>query len=291
METAVDRTVDLVTQRWVRATGRRVDLREHSWLDGPVGAPDIVGDRWVRAEARRVGGRLVTAADSGGLLDGMGDLAGAGFDPAALRPEIRDFYAATARWRMQAWAAWWPPAYPFGWLISRVFSQRLQQLALPLRPLDMARGMDSAVVPVRVGESLAGTAWVRRLRATGQMVYSGWYGTATPPGSPRPSIRVVFPLPNGSATVFLRPENVGDGNLRLVSPRGRFGDDGAYLVVRAADQVRAWVRRVPIVETFDIYVDTHGTLRTDHDLRLWNIPALRLHYRMDRAHSSADEVA
>ncbi|QVQ51761.1 hypothetical protein J4H86_23830 [Spiractinospora alimapuensis] len=289
MATTTDRTVDLATQRWVRVTGRRLDLREHSWLDGPVGAPDVVGDRWVRAEARRVGGR-VTEGDSGGLLCSMGDLAGAGFDPEALRPEVRNFYEATARWRMRAWATWWPPAYPFGWMLSRVFSQRLQQLALPLRRSDTAQGMDSAVVPVRVGESLAGTAWVRRLRATGQMVYSGWYGIATRPGAQRPSVRVVFPLPNGNVTVFLRPENASGGALRLVSPRGRFGDDGAYLLVRAADQVGAWVRRVPIVETFDVYVDPHGTLRTDHDLRLWSLPALRLHYRMDRVQSTADDA-
>src|SRR5207249_2663793 len=42
--------IDWVTQRWVRATGRRVRLQEHPWLDAPVGATREVGGEsaWLR---------------------------------------------------------------------------------------------------------------------------------------------------------------------------------------------------------------------------------------------------
>jgi hypothetical protein len=104
------------------------------------------------------------------------------------------------------------------WLLSAIFATRLQQLALPLRPLDAAQGMDSEIVAVRddAGKQL-GAAWLRTLRSTGQIVYSGYYSATRLPESAHTSIRVAFPLPNGSITVFPRPSVDLDG--ALISPR------------------------------------------------------------------------
>lgn len=66
----------------------------------------------------------------------------------------------------------------------------------------------------------------------------------------------------------------------LESPRGRFGEDGAYVVVE--DQGRTYAARVPVHETFHVYVDARGVVRTDHSLRMWRSTAMRLHYRLDR---------
>jgi hypothetical protein len=109
---------------------------------------------------------------------------------------------------------------------------------------------------------------------------------ATLPRAARPSVKVVFALPNGSLNVSLRPEIAGAGDLRLVSPLGTFGDDGAYLIVRDPGTTSASVRRIPIVERFDVYLDAEGVLRTDHVLRLWRMPVVRLHYRLAPAPSS-----
>lgn len=215
-------------------------------------------------------------------MPSVGALAGDGFDPAALRPDIVDFYEHTSRWRLEVWFQWCPVAWPFGWAISTLFARRLQQLSLPLRPLDSALGIDSRVVKVvnDRGDQL-GAAWLRTLRSTGETVYSGWYGTAMLPDRRRASIRVVFPLPNGSVTVLLRPEVTSGGALRLISPLAPFGGDGAYLLVRDEPRRAAWVRRVPIVERFDVYADDEAVLRTNHSLRLWSLPVIDLHYRLD----------
>jgi hypothetical protein len=219
------RAVDRVTQAWVRLTGREVSFEEHPWLRGPVGDPERIGDEWLEPEAQRLGGTLT---EGGGLLASMELLAGDRFDPSALAGPVVDFYEDTARWRLEVWSQWCPAAWPFGWLLSSVFARRLEQLALPLRPLDVAQGMDSRVVAVRGPDGAQlGAAWLRNLRSTGQLVYSGWYGVVTLPRRQAPSIRVVFPLPNGSISVFLRPEVGPDGSLVLVSPQGTFGDDGA----------------------------------------------------------------
>ena len=271
--------VDRATQAWVRATGRTVQLNEHPWLDGPIGNPMLIGEEWLPREARRLDADLY---DGGGLLESFDLLAGNAFDPSRLSPAIVDFYERTTEWRLDAWSQWCPAALPAGWMLSLVFSQRLQQLALPLRPLDVAQGMDSRVVSLRRADGVQlGAAWLRTLRSTGQVMYSGWYGPAQLPTATSASIRVMFPLPNGSVTVFLRPSVDQTGALVLTSPISRFGDDGAYLVVAGSGDTVA-VRRIPLAEEFRVYVDDEGTLRTDHFLNLWSVPVLRFHYRLER---------
>src|SRR5262249_9658090 len=149
-------------------TGRRVDLRAEPWLDGPRGDRDQVGDSWLAREAARHDGRMLNGEDDAGLLRSVTSLDGPRFDSGELLPEVRSFYEHTARWRLELWSQWSPLAWPFGWLISALFARRLEQLSLPLRPLDVAHGMSSEVTPV-VGadERLIGTSWRRRLRANG----------------------------------------------------------------------------------------------------------------------------
>ena len=103
--------------------------------------------------------------------------------------------------------------------------------------------MDSRVTPIRDrnGDQVA-AAWNRTLRGSGRPVFSGAYSARTLPGADRPSVHVAFPLESGNVPVFLRPTVTDDGGLLLESPTGRFGQDGAYVVVRDR---RAHAARVP----------------------------------------------
>lgn len=272
--------VDLLSQRRVVATGRRIELDASEWLDGPIGSPDGIGDRWIQQHATSVGAEVSQPSDAG-LLTDMAALDGPGFDAARLHPAVRGFYEHTAGWEMDAWARWSRWAEPGGRAIAAVFTRRIRQLSLPLDPLDVAHGIDSDVIRFTGPDGThLGTAWQRRLRATGATVFGGFYGVARLPGGRRPSIRVVFPLPNGSVTVLLRPEVTATGGLRLISPQGAFGEDGAYLVVRAPGTAVAWARRVPLPEQFDVYVDDEGDLRCDHRLALGPAEILRFRYRL-----------
>lgn len=272
---------DWVTQRWVCVTGRRVNLREQAWLDGPAGDPRIIGEDFFDVYARRHGLVMHRGDPDAGLLP---DFAGA-LGPrlaAALDPRVVAFYEHTARYDMDVWSRWQNAFRPFGWLIMALFARRLCQLNLPLDPLDTCRGMDSEVVTLadpRTGAHLW-TGWLRRMKRDGRVVYSGCYGTATPPRAGRPCVKVVFPLPNGSAMVFLRPR-IGPGrSLRLVSAGRGFGDAGFYFIVRRGpDEARVrYVRTMR--EIITLFVDEEGVLRTEHDLNLWRSPFLHLHYRL-----------
>jgi hypothetical protein len=209
----------------------------------------------------------------------LAELDGPDFRAADLRPEVRDLYQRTAGWRMEVWTQWTAAFQPGGELVSRLFGRRVQQLALPIRPLDVAHGVDSRVVVIAGPDGAQRAAgWIRTLRSTGEVIDSGCYSTRVSPGSRQPSVHVAFPLEEGNVQVFLQPSVLPDSALRLTSGGGEFGENGAYVVVRAADGYHA--ARVPIHESFRVDVDHEGVLRTDHVLRLWSATVLRLHYKL-----------
>lgn len=255
-------------------------------MDGPTGAPDGVGDHWIGQHADRVGATLRDDRPQG-LVPDLTALSGAGLDVGAVSPTIVDFYEHTSEWSVDLWSRWSWWAEPGGRLVNALFARRLRQLSLPVDPLEVAHGMHSRVTGLvaRDGRHL-GTAWQRTLRSTGATVFGGFYGVATTPAATRPSVRVVFPLPNGSLVVFLRPDATPDGGLTLTSGDGAFGDDGAYLVVRPGAAARGWARRVPLHERFVLSGDVGGVVRCDHHLDLGSRGVLRLHYRLERAASS-----
>jgi hypothetical protein len=274
-------TLDLASRKFWRVTGRVVDLDGgDAWLQAPLGSRGG-GNSWLREEAVRRGGALRDDDPDAGLQPDLEGLSGPGFDAAAVHPMIHDFYTHTARWRMEVWSSWSPLFWPGGELISRMFGKRVQQLALPMRPLDVARGIDGRVSVITDGTGAQVAAgWIRTLRGNGDTVFSGCYSRRTLPGADRASVHVTFPLEEGNVQVFLRPQHLPGGGLRLSSPAGPWGADGAYVLVR--DCGRHFARRVPVHETFDLYVDGEQVLRTDHVLRMWNLPAVRLHYKLER---------
>lgn len=277
--------LDRGTRLFWRTTGRPVDLTgDEHWLTAPTHGSGPVGDGWLASAAAAYRGTVHEDEPGAGLMADMAVLDGPGFRASDLRPEVRDFYEHTSDWRMEVWTQWSAAFQPGGELISRFFGRRVQQLALPTRPLDVALGMDSRVVTIRDADGVQRSAgWLRTLRSTGEFVYSGCYATTVLPGADRPSVHVSFPLENGNVQVFLRPHVLPGGALGLTSAAGRFGQDGAYVLVD--DGGRTHAARVPLHERFRVYVDREGVLRTDHAIRLWSASVVRLHYRLSRAHA------
>jgi hypothetical protein len=273
---------DWVTQRWVQATGRRIPLASHPWLDGPVGDPREIGADFFRGYAERHG--LLSAADeaTAGLVRDFAELGGPDFDAGSVHPLVRRFYEQTSLFELDLWSEWCGAFRPFGFALAVLFSRRLRQLNLPLTPLDSSRGMASSVVPMRAAPGAAPlfTAWVRSNRLDSQVVYVAAYSVVRVPGWGSPCVKVVFPLPNGSATVLLRPSVSAGGALLLSSSGARFGDPGFYFLVRASED-SAWVRHLRTFrESIRVFVDDRGRLRADHVFTLWQLVFLRLHYSL-----------
>ncbi len=208
-------------------------------------------------------------------------LAGPDFDPSLVDPEVRRFYEQTVGYDMDVWAEWGGLFKSFAWLLISLVSRDIQQFNLPLTPLESSRGISSDVL--RLADRLTGevqyTGWLRQVRATGHVLFAGFYTLCRPPGSNGAYVKVVFPLPGGSVTVLLRPENLPDGSFRLVSAGRRFGEPGYYRLFRASkEQMR--VRYLPLKESIHVYTDEAGSLRTDHLFYFWGSRLLSLHYKI-----------
>jgi hypothetical protein len=135
------------------------------------------------------------------------------------------------------------------------------------------------------------TGWLRRLVVSDRVIYTGLYSTERPDAFPDPCVKVSFPLPLGSATVFLRPEAQPDGSFKLISSGSRFGDPGFYRMVEVdADHWRVRYIRT-LRERFHVYVDREGMLRTEHTVRFLGLTVLRLHYKMERARQGTQALS
>ena len=275
------RLVDWSTQRWVQATGRAVTWAEHPWLEGPVGDVDVIGADFFRRFARRRGWSVVGDGDARGLLGSFAALAGPDCRADQVHPDIARFYEQTSRYDFDVWSEWCGVFRPFGRALGAIFSQRLQQLNVPLSPLDTSLGVASEVLRLVTDDGRpAFAAWVRQTVATGRALYVGSYSACRVPGFGGTCIRVAFPLPNGYALVVMKPQSHQDGSFTLRSEGRRFGDPGFYFYVEK-EPGRGWARYVAsLKETIRVARDERGELRADHDLRLWGVRFLRLHYRM-----------
>ena len=273
---------DWVTQTWVRATGRRLAPAGEQWLEGPIGDTRGIGQDYFTTLAAEAGLELRRNQAGSGLLSDFGALAHDAFPVERVDPRIVEFYENTSRYDFDVWSEWCGWFRPFGRLLALIFSRRLQQLNVPLSPLDTSRGITSEILQLMdpfTGE-VRYTGWLRRLVGSGEVLYAGCYSLCLVPGHPGICLKVVFPLPNGNATVIMRPEVHEDGSFTVTSAGDKFGDPGFYFVVHRQPD-RWWARYVRTLrESIHIYRDAAGVVRADHVLRIWGAVFLRLHYRL-----------
>ena len=119
----------------VRVTGRRLARQDAPWLDCPLGPAGPIGPDFYAALADREHLRVEPAPDAG-LIPRFDALRGRHFDPAAVRPEVRDFYEHTAGYRLEAWSEAPVPTRAFLWGLTKFVSRRMDQLNFPTPTAD-----------------------------------------------------------------------------------------------------------------------------------------------------------
>ena len=275
----------------IRIFGRTVRDTEVPWLLGPLGG-DYIGDKPYEECAAREGLLVERNAREGGLVPNFEALNSATFDAARVHPKVRHFYEHTARYRMDVWAEARFPANLALWLLVTTISRKVNQLNFPLRVLETAKGMASEIVLLRDSQGqVRYSGWYRRLVDSGRVIYTGFYLVARAPHRGEPAVKVVFPMPQGNATVILRPSVRDNGDFELSSEGAAFGDVGFYRVQRRdAERLRVWHIR-SLEEFFRVYVDDAQTLRCDHRISFLGLPVLHLHYRIERIEPLADSTA
>ena len=271
-----------IIYRLIWIFGRTHQIADIGWLVGPLGGR-MIGDVTYREVAEREGLSIERDARSG-LVPQWSQLDGDGFDGARVAPLVRDFYEHTSDWKLDVWSRTYFPASLALWLLVTTISRQVNQLNFPLSPLETALGLSSEIISMREPDGrVKYTGWFRTIADAARVLYTGFYMTERVPGASAPCVKVVFPMPNGNATVVLRPSVEPDGSLVLSSRGGRFGGPGFYRVQgRSNGRLRVWMIRT-LVEQFRVYVDAKGILRCDHAVRFLGLPVLRLHYKMTRA--------
>lgn len=272
--------LDKITQLWVRLDGKRIHPEKEAWLIGPIGDPDLIADQFVEKLAKKDNLTITSNRKDYGLLESFHSLGLSPEETARLRPEIVDFYEKTYNYEFEVWSEWKGIFRFFGWLLSVLFSKRLKQLNLPLNPMDASRGLDSNIIKLSKGSRTIWTIWYRTLKSNKQVIYSGVYTTCKPAHHSRPLLKVIFPLPNGNATVIMTTKVEKDGSLLLSSDGEGFGDQGFYFTLTNR-KGSYWAKYVkPMHEWIRVYVDAENVLRADHQLNFFGLRFLNLHYKM-----------
>ena len=266
--------LDWTTQLWNIVLGRRVDVEVDRWLLGPIGDSGGIADKFIARVAEEEGLTIKRNSPGAGLVDGFDGLVN------SVNTDIEDFYQRTSDFDLDVWTQWKPIFGSLGYIVYKLFSQRIQQLNLPQNSLDTALGIKSEII--RLVDDAGKTiyrVWYRRLKKTGEVVYSGIYTHCRIPSGEN-CLKVIFPLPEGSATVIMRMSSDSNGNLLLESKGKEYGDPGFYFLVKDK-KGDLWKHYLPSFhERIFVFEDEEGTLRADHSMSLWKCRAYDLHYKM-----------
>ena len=265
---------------WLYSCGRRRRRADVPWLVCPTGPPNRIGDRWYEQLAAAENLTLKASTDSG-LVPNWNDLRGPSFDPDKIHPAIRDFYEHTSRYTLEAWSEVTILMRFFLWGLVTFASRRMQQLNFPVSSMELAGGMTSEVLELTDSSGRRRyTGWLRRMKKNGYVIYAGIYTTGAVPGYDGRCVKVSFPVPKGSSTVFLRPEAQPDGSFKLISQGRGFGYPGFYRLIERGQEFYQVRYLKTLHEVFHVYVDAEGVLRTDHNIRYLGLPVMRLHYKI-----------
>ncbi len=267
--------------------GRVYPREDLTWLLGPLGE-DVIGPAQYEVTAQAEALTLERRARDTGLIENFEQQLGSpAFDAARVHPLIREFYERTATFSMDVWSRAYFPASLALWLLVKTISRQVNQLNFPLSPLDTSRGVSSEIIALREADGrLKYTGWMRSL-PDGVVLFTGFYMTQVTPGA-GPCVKVVFPMPQGNATVVLSPRVDEDGSLWLDSGGGHFGGAGFYRLQSArGGRLRVWYIKT-LKEEFHLWADGDGFVRCDHHVRFLGFPVVTLHYKIFRATSRAD---
>lgn len=278
---------DWFTQQWVIFTGKRISPEDESWLPGPFGNVNGIGEDFINQLAAQEDLIIRRQNNAHGLIPDFTQLQLPAEALQRLSPEIIHFYENTALYEMDFTVDW---NFAFQWagkMVNRLFSRRISQLHLPTPQYrDLPEPVTSEIITLhqQANEKIQHTIWLRTLKSTGQIVYSGVYGMCRPPGE-NVFVKAVFPLPYGNATVLMKPQVEQDGSFTLNATGQTGGDAGFYFLLKDSAK-HHWFR---YVRTFRDRLNMRydgQSLIAEQVLTLWNIRVLTLHYHISRKKSS-----
>jgi hypothetical protein len=269
---------DWFTQQWAILWGKKFEPSENEWLKGPFGNLNGIGEEFIEQLARKENLEILRNQSNSGILNSFSELELEPKELDRIHPKIIEFYERTDQFQLQFEIKWNPLFKPFGFLVNRLFSKRINQLFLPHQNSKKAESISSEIILLKKKESeeVPYKFWLRKIESTQQIIYSGIYSTCQLP-SGKKAVKAIFPLPYGNATVLLEPFVDEKGNFHLKSEGKKLGDAGFYFLLKDA-KGNNWVQYIKSFrDRLSIQVDNQE-IKAYQNLSLWKIPVLQIHY-------------
>lgn len=273
---------DWFTQQWVIICGKKINPFENSWLMGSFGEVNGIGEKFIHQLAEKEDLIIIRNSHSTGLLDSISSLNLQENEIKNLSKKVIDFYEKTSEYKLQLNVKWNPIFKTFGYIVNRLFSQRINQLNIPTHNIQSSESLTSEIIELvaKNTNEVKYTIWLRKFQSTGKVIYSGIYTTCTLP-SKITCVKAIFPLPNGNATVILKP-SVGEKNELILDSSGKkFGDAGFYFLLNDS-KGNCWSKYIKSFTDKLIVSDKEDSLNAKQVLKLWNFKVAKFEYEMKK---------
>lgn len=243
---------------------------------------EVVGVDFFEKFARRVHSSIVEGSPGVGLMASLDDLASSTFDPRLVHPLIRDFYEHTSNYDLDYTIHWNPLIRPLGWLYDRLLASAMKQLIIPMDRDTLCRLDSWLEVLHAAGTSPDVRCWIRIDPESNLPVYIGAYRTYTSvlDDIALSYVSVAFPIPGGTITTVLSPQNGQNGEMSLTTKWKESTENGLYLILPGKHSF-AMLPAFGLAEHFHLCADETSspfTLRVQHDCRWLGLKAFTLHY-------------
>ena len=273
---------DWFTQQWVILWGRKINPNDYPWLIAPFGELNGIGEEFMYQLAKKEDLVVARNSTSKGLLSSIHELNLTDHQLENLSKKVIDFYEAPADYDLEFNVKWNPYFSFFGYLVNRLFSQRINQLNIPTKNIVQSEDLVSEIITLNHPQNnkTIYTIWLRKFKNSGKVIYSGIYGTCTLP-SGKTCIKAVFPLPKGNATVIMKPCVGLENELILDSNGKQFGDAGFYFLLNDAKH-NYWAQFISSFTDQLIVKEKDNHLQAIQTLKLWRCKVSQFTYRIQK---------
>ncbi|WP_109301381.1 hypothetical protein [Aquimarina sp. AU474] len=269
---------DWITQQWVILFGKKIIPNESEWLLGPFGKTNGIGLKFIQQLAKNEQLIIDRQQIDKGLLHSINQLNLSEKELNKLSKNVIDFYENTSNYDFDLKVKWNPLFKVFGVLLKILFSNRIEQLNIPMSNNKESKALKSEIIHLinKKTNKTKRTIWLRTFKNTEQVVYSGVYETCTIP-SGQNCIKAIFPLPNGNATVILNPIVGEKGELILNSSGRKIGDSGFYFLLKDA-KGNLWTKFIMSFKDKLVVSSENEKITALQTLTLWNLRVLQFEY-------------
>ncbi len=278
----VQKFQDWFTQQWVILWGQKIIPNDVPWLMGPFGEINGIGENFIYQLAEKESLIVKRKSETKGLLSSINALNLTEDEISKLSKTVMDFYEQTSKYQLKFYVKWNPFFKFFGFLINKLFSQRINQLNIPIKNIHESEDLISEIIELidPLKNDVKYTIWLRKFKSTDKVIYSGIYGTCTLPSGVT-CIKAVFPLPKGNATVIMKPSIGGQKELILDSSGKKFGDAGFYFLLNDV-KGNYWSKFHPSFTDKLIVGEKKDYLIAKQTLKLWNLTVVQFNYKIHK---------